>query len=386
MAAQSHRIDAGGRIDRSKPLNFRFNGKAYQGYAGDTLASALLANGVSLVSRSFKLHRPRGIVGSGAEEPNAIFQTGSGAATLPNHRATQVELYEGLNARSTKGWPSVRFDIAAVNDWLSRVFMVGFYYKTFMWPRGLWHVYERLIRESSGFGKAPKEPDPDSYEHRNAHCDVLVAGGGPAGLMAALVAARLGARVILVDDEPEFGGSLLAGNETIDEAPASDWIAATVKKLADSSNVTLLARSTVFGYYDHNFIAVTERCTDHLGASNTSAVRQRLWRIRAKQVVLAQGAFERPLVFCNNDRPGVMLASAVSCYINRYAVCPGSRAVVFTNNDWAYQAALELKAAGATVVIVDSRAGGAGADGFVTNTSCTAGGSGKFVTSTSLTG
>ena len=357
---QTNRLQNGGRIDRSRPLTFRFDGRKLQGYSGDTLASALLASGVSIVGRSFKLHRPRGIVGAGAEEPNAIMQMGEGAHAEPNLRATQVELHEGLVARSTKGWPGIRFDLGAINDLLGRGFAAGFYYKTFMRPMSWWPFYERLIRASAGFGRVPKETDPDNYEHRNAHCDVLVAGGGPAGLMAARVAAEAGARVILADDQNEFGGALLASGEEIDGVPAPDWAQKRVAELAAFDNVTLLSRSTVFGYYDHNFLAIAERCTDHQPVPDRRGARQRLWRVRAKQVVLAQGAFERPLAFCNNDRPGVMLASAVSQYINRYAVRPGKRAVVFTNNDSAYQAALDLAKAGSTVVVVDSRAGGAG--------------------------
>jgi sarcosine oxidase subunit alpha len=359
MGKQPNRLNSGGRIDRSRPLSFRFNGKTYGGYLGDTLASALLANGVAVVGRSFKLHRPRGIVGSGAEEPNAILQVGKGAATLPNMRATQVELYDGLVARSSKGWPNLTFDIGAINNVFGRVLAAGFYYKTFMRPQRFWRGYERLIRASAGLGKAPKVADPDSYDHRNAHCDVLVAGAGPAGLMAALVAARSGARVIIADEQDEFGGGLLAGVDLIEGRPAGEWVASVVAELAALDGVTLLPRSTVFGYYDHNFLAIAQRCTDHLEPLQRRGVRERLWRVRAQQVVLAQGAFERPLVFCNNDRPGVMLASAVSAYINRYGVCPGERAVVFTNNDSAYQSALDLKKAGRTVLIVDSRPGGA---------------------------
>ena len=357
---QPNRLSTGGRIDRSKPLNFRFNGRKLQGYAGDTLASALLANGVTIVGRSFKLHRPRGVVGAGAEEPNAIMQVGEGACAQPNLRATQVELHEGLVARSTKGWPGVRFDLASVNDWFGRVFSAGFYYKTFMRPMSWWPIYERFIRASAGFGSAPEEPDPDDYEHFNAHCDVLIAGGGPAGLMAARTAAAAGARVILADDQNEFGGSLLGADDEIGGAPASEWVQKCVAGLSASENVTLLPRSTVFGYHDHNFLTIAERCTDHLPEAERHGVRQRLWRVRAKQVVLAQGAFERPLAFCNNDRPGVMLASAVSRYIRRYAVRPGQRAVVFTNNDSAYTTAIDLARAGIKAVIVDSRASGAG--------------------------
>jgi sarcosine oxidase subunit alpha len=359
----SRRLDNGGRIDRSRPLRFRFDGKTYSGFAGDTLASALLANDVAIVARSFKLHRPRGIVGAGAEEPNAILQVGEGAATQPNLRATQVELYDGLVARTTKGWPSVKFDLAAINGAFGRVFGAGFYYKTFLWPNSFWPRYERFIRASAGLGRAPALPDPDEYEHHNAHCDVLVAGGGAAGLMAAIVAAEAGARVILADEQNEFGGRLLGAAAEIDGMPCDQWLRQTVERLAAFDNVTLLPRSTVFGYYDHNFLTIAERRADHIAGSGVPGPRQRLWRVRARQVVLAQGAFERPLAFCNNDRPGVMLASAVSTYIRRYAVCPGRRAVVFTNNDSAYQAALDLAGAGASVMLVDSRAGGAGAAG-----------------------
>ncbi len=351
---QPNRLRKGGRIDRSRPLKFRFNGKTYEGFAGDTLASALLANGVSPVNRSFKLHRPRGIVGSGAEEPNAILQIGRGAETLPNMRATRVPLHDGLVARSMQGWPGLGFDVGAINNVFSRVFSAGFYYKTFMSPQRLWKYYEKVIRRSAGLGKAPSKPDPDRYEHRNAHCDVLVVGAGPAGLTAALAAARSGARVIIADEQDEPGGSLLGTNDTIGDRPASAWVQDVWSGLGQHEDVIRLTRSSVFGYHDHNFLTIAENCGDH--------VRQRLWRVRAKQVVLAQGAFERPLVFCNNDRPGVMLASAVSTYINRYAVCPGSRAVIFTNNDSAYQAAIDLHLAGATVAaVVDCRSRGAGA-------------------------
>ena len=360
-AAQPNRLRQNGRIDRTRPLAFSFDGKAYEGFAGDTLASALIANGVSLVGRSFKLRRPRGIVGSGAEEPNAIMQIGEGAAAQPNLPATQVGLYDGLVARSTRGWPGVRFDLGAINDVFGRVLGAGFYYKTFMYPRSWWKHYELAIRKSAGFGQAPEGPDPDRYEHMNAHCDVLVAGGGPAGLMAALAAAKSGARVMLADEQNEFGGSLLALAASIDRAPATEWAAATAAELRDMEDCVLLPSSTVFGYYDHNFLTIAERCAGAPDSSVGGGVRERLWRVRARQVVLAQGSLERPLVFCNNDRPGVMLASAVSTYIKRYAVLPGRRAVVFTNNDSAYRAAISLAGAGAEVAaIVDSRPGGAG--------------------------
>jgi sarcosine oxidase subunit alpha len=356
---QSNRLPTGGRIDRNRPLQFRFNGRVLEGYAGDTLASALIANDVSIVGRSFKYHRPRGIIGSGAEEPNAIVQLGSGATAEPGLRATQVELYDGLQAGSVKGWPGVNFDIGVVNDWMGRALGAGFYYKTFMRPAKLWRLYEYFIRRSAGLGTAPTLRDPDAYSHCNAHCDVLVAGAGPAGLAAALEAANSGARVIIADEQNEFGGSLLASRETIDGLPAAEWIAIQCQALANSNNVTVLSRSSVFGYYDYNFLGILEHCAaQHDGKGK---IRQRLWRVRAKHVVLAQGAFERPLVFCNNDRPGIMLASAVSASINRYAVLPGRRAVVFTNNDSAYQSALDLNEAGADVrCVIDSRPRGAG--------------------------
>ena len=384
---QPNRLQQGGRIDRARPLAFSFDGEVCEGFAGDTLASALIANGISLVGRSFKLRRPRGIVGSGAEEPNAIMQVGRGADAEPNLLATKVELHDGLVARTTKGWPSARFDVGAINDVFGRMLGAGFYYKTFMYPRSWWKLYERLIRMSAGFGRAPAAADPDTYEHMNAHCDVLVAGGGPAGLMAALAAVRSGARVILADEQNELGGSLLGCTESIDGKPAAEWAADVVAELRSHENCTLLWHSTVFGYHDHNFLTIAERCTRDPGSIGDGAaarrrrvdgvrerrrrgdsvrerrrrVRERLWRVRARQVVLAQGSFERPLVFCNNDRAGVMLASAVSTYIHRYAVLPGRRAVVLTNNDSAYRTAIDLADAGAEVAaIVDSRPGGAG--------------------------
>ncbi len=349
---EPNRLAAGGRIDRGRPLGFTFDGKSYAGFAGDTLASALLANGVRPVARSFKHHRPRGIVGSGVEEPNALVQLGSGARTLPNYLATQVELFDGLEARSVNAWPSAAFDARALQGLLSRFMPPGFYYKTFTWPSWMWPFYERQLRRAGGFGVAPSEPDPDRYDKTNSHCDVLVVGAGPAGLSAALEAGRAGARVILVDEQQEMGGSLLGSRVKIDGAPASSWLDSTLAQLREMPEVRLLSRATAFGYYDHNFVAALERVTDHLGPVEGPTPRQRIWRIRARQVVLAAGAIERPLVFPNNDRPGVMLASAVSTYVNRYAVSPGRRVVVFTNNDSAYRAALDLADAGSEVVAV----------------------------------
>ena len=354
--SQPNRLATGGRIDRQAPVRFTFNGKRFQGFRGDTLASALLANGISVVGRSLKYHRPRGIVGAGSEEPNAVLQIGTGPVTLPNQVATQVELYDGLEAATVTSWPSVNFDLRAVMGLFSRLMPPGFYYKTFMWPKGYWRKYERLIRNAAGLGVTPDGPDPDRYDKLNTHCDVLVVGGGPAGLAAAREAGRRGARVILADEQPEFGGSLLASRQVIDGVSASEWVSAAVDELASMEEVRLLPRSTAVGYYDHNFVTILERVSDHLPANDGTRPRQRLWRVRAKQVVLATGAIERPLVFANNDRPGVMLASAVTTYRNRYAVAPGSKAVVFTNNDSAYQTALDLADAGIPVAaVVDVR-------------------------------
>ena len=359
---QSNRRHSGGRIDRTKILEFSFNNKTYTGYQGDTLASALLANGVKVVGRSFKYHRPRGIIAGGAEEPNAIVQLESGGGSTPNVRATQAELYYGLRASSVNCWPSVNFDVGAVTGWFSRLLPAGFYYKTFMWPQNLWMWYERRIRAAAGLGVVPNGPDPDTYDRYNTHCDVLVVGAGPAGLVAALCAARSGARVMVADEQQELGGSLLSSTANIDGWPANQWLSTVVHELGAMDNVQLLPRTTVFGYYDHNFLGMLERRSDHLPPGTSRGSRQRVWRVRAKQVLLATGAIERPLVFSNNDVPGVMLASAVSTFVNRFAVVPGARAVVFTNNDSAYQTAVDLKQAGATVAaIVDSRANPSGA-------------------------
>ncbi len=361
MADQINRLAAGGRIDRTRPIDFSFNNRKLQGYQGDTLASALLANDVHLVGRSFKYHRPRGIVTSGAEEPSGLVQLGEGARTEPNIRTTQTELFDGLVAKSQNCWPSVGFDVGAINGLVSPLFPAGFYYKTFMWPPAFWNpVYERIIRSAAGMGKAPTDPDPDRYEHRYAHCDVLVVGAGPAGLAAALAAGRSGARVILAEQQPELGGCLL--DESAAEEQLGGWLRETVDELAAASEVALLPRTTAFAYYDHNYLGLLERVTDHVGPGAAPHLpRQRLWKVRARQVVLATGAIERPLTFSGNDRPGVMLSSAVRAYINRFGVCPGKRALIFTSNDSAYATAFDLRAAGAEVTVVDVR-GSAGGD------------------------
>ena len=359
--SQPNRLETGGRIDRDRLVQFDFNGARLTGYVGDTLASALIANGVHLVGRSFKYHRPRGIIGCGAEEPNAIFQIDEGAHTVPNPRATQTELYDDLVARSVNCWPSVEHDIGVVNGWFSRLLPAGFYYKTFMWPKTLWMTYEHHIRKAAGLGRSPMAPDPDRYERRNAHCDVLVVGAGPAGLAAALAAGRSGARVILCDEQSELGGSLLASRETIDGRPAIDWVTSVTSELEAMPTVTVLPRTTAFGYHDANFVTLNQRLTHHLPVRARSGCRERTWRVRAARVVLATGAIERTLVFGNNDLPGVMLASAVSTYVNRYAACPGRQAVVFGNNDVIYRTALDLNDAGIAVrAVIDSRAAASG--------------------------
>jgi sarcosine oxidase subunit alpha len=351
------RPNATARIDRNKPVQFTFDGRSYTGFAGDTLASALLANDVHLVGRSFKYHRPRGILSAGSEEPNALIRLGKRAYAEPNLRATQIEIFDGLYAESQNRMPSLKFDIGAINSVLGRFFPAGFYYKTFMWPASMWMSYEHVIRHAAGLGKAADDHnDPDRYEKTHAHCDVLVAGGGAAGLMAAMQAAKGGARVILADEQNEFGGWLLGeANISIGDVPALDWISTMLADLAAMPNVTLLPRTTVFGYMDHNYLTLNERVTDHLPSRPAHLPRQRLWKVRAKQVIIAQGAHERPLVFAGNDLPGVMLAGAVRTYINRYGVCPGRRAIVVCNNDDAYRTALDLCHAGADVVITDLR-------------------------------
>lgn len=353
--SQVNRLAKGGRIDRSQALSFTFNGQTYQGYAGDSLAAALLANGVDIVGRSFKYSRPRGIVAAGAEEPNAVLQIGSTeAAQIPNVRATQQALYSGLVANSTNGWPSVNTDLMGILGKVGGGMMPpGFYYKTFMYPQNLWMTYEKYIRKAAGLGRSPTEVDPDIYDHLNQYCDVLIVGAGPAGLAAALAAGRSGARVILADEQEEFGGSLLDTRETLDGKPAADWVAQAVAELKTLPEVTLLSRATVNGYHDHNFLTIHQRLTDHLGeTAPMGQARQRMHRVRAKRVVLASGAHERPLVYANNDVPGNMLAGAVSTYVRRYGVAPGQELVLSTNNDYAYRVVLDWLDVGRKVVAV----------------------------------
>jgi sarcosine oxidase subunit alpha len=355
--ADSFRISGAGRFSHAKTARFTFDDKPYSGIEGDTLASALLANGVHLVGRSFKYHRPRGILTSGSEDPNALVELRSGARREPNTKATTIELYDGLEAKSQNRFPSLRLDLMAVNGLLSPVFSAGFYYKTFMWPASFWEkLYEPMIRRAAGLGSAAMEGDPDTYDKANAFCDVLVVGSGAAGLMAALAAARSGARVILADESFTFGGRLLAENRSIDGKSSVEWAKTAVAELSALPNVRLLPRTTVFGAYDGGTYGAVERVSDHMIQPAAGQPRQRLWRIVAKQVVVAQGATERPIVFGNNDRPGVMLASAARTYINRYGVAPGRTAVVFTSNDDGASTINDLAAAGITVAaLVDAR-------------------------------
>ncbi len=347
------------RVDENQPISFYFNNKSYKGFAGDTVASALLANGVDIVGRSFKYGRPRGIVSSGADEPNAILQLGANEASqIPNVRATQQLIYPGLVCSSTNGWPSADKDVMGVVGKLFGHFMPpGFYYKTFMAPSKLWMTYEKMIRKGAGLGRSSLENDPDKYENINQFADILVVGAGPAGITAALNAARSGARVILTDEQSEFGGNLLSEKVIIDGEPAQAWIDSSVAELAQTNNVMLLKNATVNGYHDHNFLTIHERCTDHVSDNAPAgSVRQKMHRVRAKQVILAAGAHERPLVYANNDVPGCMLASAVTTYINRYNVVPGRSLVLMTTNDNAYQTAFAWQQAGRHVAaIVDTR-------------------------------
>jgi sarcosine oxidase, subunit alpha len=360
----SFRTPRGGRVDRTRSYRFEFDGKSLQGFKGDTLASALLANGVHLVARSFKYHRPRGILAAGAEEPNALVTIQSDAVrTTPNLRATQVELYDGLVAASQNRWPSLSCDLNRINDVLSRFFPAGFYYKTFMWPKRAWKLlYEPVIRRAAGLGRAPLHPDPDRYAQRYAHCDVLIVGAGPAGLAAALQAASSGARVIICDETAEFGGSLLAETTaSIHGQAALAWVLQAVATLSQNRRVTLLTRTTAFGYFPHNFLGLNQRLTDHLEQPNSERPRERLWQVRARAVVLATGAIERPLVFPGNDRPGILLSESARTYLNRYGVRVGKRVVIVTSSDEAYQTALDLCAADVEVAaIADLRADASG--------------------------
>lgn len=354
----SYRLSNGGLINRSVSLPFTFDGRRFTGHAGDTLASALLANGQRLVGRSFKYHRPRGILTAGPAEPNALVTIGKGGRTEPNTRATMQELYAGLEARSQNRWPSLGLDIGSLNNLLSPFLGAGFYYKTFMWPPAFWEkLYEPFIRKAAGLGSATYEADPDSYEKSWTHCDLLVVGSGPAGLAAALTAARAGLRVVLAEEHSEFGGALLSETATINGVPAPDFAARCINELRSLKNVRLLQRTTAIGWYDSNVFGAVERVQKHVAIVAANRPVERFWRIAARHAILATGAEERPLLFGGNDIPGVMTATAMRTYLNRFGVAPGQRAAIFTTNGSGYALARDLERAGVELsVIIDSRA------------------------------
>jgi heterotetrameric sarcosine oxidase alpha subunit len=355
--SQINRLE-GGQIDRNQPLNFKFDGKSYAGFAGDTLASALLANDVRLMGRSFKYHRPRGPLTAGSEEPNAIVELRSGNRQEPNTRATTAELYEGLTAKSQNRWPSLAFDAMAINDRFSNFLTAGFYYKTFMWPAVFWEkVYEPIIRKAAGLGSLSLLDDPDEYDKGFRHTDLLIIGAGPSGLMAALTAGRAGSDVILADEDFAFGGRLNSETFAINDEASDVWVQATIAELSAMSNVRMMTRTTVIGAFDHGIYGAVERVSDHLIMPAAGKPRQILWRIYAAKTILAAGATERPIAFENNDRPGIMLASAMRSYANRWAATPAQRVTIFTNNDDGHSTAADLHAKGVKIVaVIDSRA------------------------------
>lgn len=359
------RLAKGGQIDRNQTLRFTFDGAHYRGHPGDTLASALLANGVRLMGRSFKYHRPRGPIAAGSEEPNALVTLGRGGRQEPNSRATVAELFDGLEARAQNAWPSLRFDAMAINDSLSPFLTAGFYYKTFMWPAAFWEkLYEPVIRRAAGLGAISTDPDPDTYDKGFLHCDLLVIGAGPSGLMAALTAARAGARVILADEDFRVGGRLNATAEQINGGPACEWAKHALAELYTLPNAHLLPRTTVVGAFDHGIYGAVERVSDHLPLPLPGKPRQTLWRIYSKRAVLCAGALERPIAFADNDRPGIMLAGALAAYANRWAVSPASRVAIFTNNDSGHATARDLIALGVDVrAVIDTRADAPKLDG-----------------------
>ena len=348
-------------VDETNRISFIFDSKKYFGYKGDTLASALIANGIHLVGRSFKYHRPRGIMSCGSEEANAIFQVADNTnRTEPNVRATELEIYEGLNVKSQNCWPSVNFDIGGVNNFISPFIPAGFYYKTFMWPKNFWkNVYEPLIRKSAGLGKSPTQPDPDMYDHRHIHCDVLVIGGGISGIIATKMSAENNKKTILINDKNYLGGSTIYQddeNYKINDAKTKDWLEEQIKELKKYQNLTIKNRTSVAAYHSYNYLLAKENLTDHLSEDKkNNTIRHRLWKIRADKVIIATGAVERPMVFNNNDRPGIILANSVKKFIDFYGVACGNNNIIFTNNDSAYETAISLNQKGISSQIVDIR-------------------------------
>ncbi len=353
---QPFRLNKEGLINRNKKISFTFNGKKLFGYEGDTIASALIANGIHLIGRSFKYHRPRGFFGAGVEEPNAKLQVEFNGHSEPNVNATEMELVEGLSATSQNCWPTVNFDIGAINNFLKMFFPAGFYYKTFMWPKSFWYkIYEPFIRKAAGLGVASIEKDKERYEHKFEYCDLLVTGSGPSGLASAYAAAKNGAKVILAEDKPRFGGTLLTDDVSIDNLSGKDWAEKIISELKSMPNVTVKNRSQVFGYYDHNMMVMFERVSDHLEKKSKFTPRQRLWYIRAKETILSTGSIERPIVFGNNDTPGIFLSAAAKEYMKVYGVLVGKKPLIFTNNDSAYETALEFKKNNVEPIILDTR-------------------------------
>ena len=351
------RLPTGGQIDRARKISFRFDGQYYKGHPGDTLASALLANGVRLMGRSFKYHRPRGVLTAGSEEPNALVELRTGGRQEPNTRATTIELFDGLQAKSQNAWPSLKFDALAINDRFSNFLTAGFYYKTFMWPAAFWEkLYEPIIRRAAGLGSITTKADPDLYDKGFLHCDLLIIGAGPSGLAAALTAGRAGARVILADEDFRMGGRLNAETFQLGDVAGAQWAAQAVAELAGLPNVRLLPRTTIFGAFDHGIYGAVERVSDHLPSPDTGKPRQILWRIYAQRALLCAGAIERPIAFANNDRPGIMTASALRTYVNRWAASPAETVAVFTNNDDGHRTAADLLAAGVKLAaVIDTR-------------------------------
>jgi len=343
-------------IDQTYRISFKFNGKTLYGFRGDTLASALLANDIHLVGRSFKYHRPRGIMSCGSEEPNGIVQVGNDSSmTEPNTRTTEIELYEGLEATSQNCWPSVNFDVGAINNFFSLFIPAAFYYKTFMWPASFWKKYEYFIRKSAGLGRSPTKPDKDIYDHRYLHCDVLVVGGGISGIIAAKLAAQNNLNTVLIDDKNNLGGTtLFQENECfkINNSYSNQWLKKEIENLNSFKNLTIKTRTTLAAYHSYNYLLARENLTDHLSLNEKKdKIRQRLWKIRAKKVIIATGAMERPLIFNNNDRPGIILSSSIKKYIDYYGVKCGQNISLFTNNDSTYETAISLSKSG---VIVNS--------------------------------